>query len=513
MTDFDRILDDAFSRLEAGESIDAVLSRYPEHAEALAPLLETAALSLHAYSYTEPASRAGMTRGRQRFLSEAARRAEKHQTREPRDRWPALLRPVSRWAVAVAALLVLLLAAGTTAVVASADSLPGSPLYPVKIAAEEVQLTLTHGPAPRARLHMARAERRKRELDALLARQEPVRVDLLTSSLNEAEAALRELSRVPAEQRLQPLDRYVEFALAQAEELEETRLQAPPAQQPLLDSAAVRYRELADLARTTRTYPDAVIPVPTGTRLPAPTATPTPPNTPSPPTPEPTRRLVPASPRPTASATGRIRPHKPTPTATSTRPKRRQTPAMAATAGAATRLAPATVRVRPTSTPTPRPSVRPVTPTPSPTPTRRPPRPSATPIPVATALVTPQPGRPTPTRQRRPSPTPTPPPVVTAQPIPTQRPAPTPTPTATERPATRPTPTAAQRKPSPTPTRQREPSPTPQPVATAQRTADPALITTPHSDAGTCAIIDLRYNRANVMKSNEEPRFDADNLW
>ncbi|MFQ5855259.1 MAG: DUF5667 domain-containing protein, partial [Anaerolineae bacterium] len=471
MIEFDRILDDAFSRLEAGESIDAILSWYPEHADALEPLLETAALGLYAYTYTEPASRTGMARGRQRFLSEAAMRAEKHRIRHRRDRWPTLrrdsgqtwLRPVSRWALAVTALLLLILTAGTTAVVASADSLPGNLLYPVKIAAEEARLVLTRAPEPRARLRMARAERRDQELTALLARQEAVRGDLLVSSLNEAEAALHELSRVPAEDRRQPLDTYVEFARAQAGRLEQVRVQAPPSQQPLLDTAAARYRELADLARTAQTNPDVLVPIPTRVPLPLPTMTPTE----GQPTPSPTQQVVPAvsatslaPSRPTATATDPVRPATPVPTATSTRSLRPQTPANAATVPATARPALATRNLRPTRTPTSRPSTRPVTAIPFQTPMRRPtPTPTRWPTRTPTQLpghdvtpvVTPLPNVPTPTSTARATPTPW------AVPVPIV------TPTATDQPHTRPTPTptTVRLKPSPTATRHREPSPTP----------------------------------------------------
>ncbi len=472
MIDFDRIVDDAFSRLEAGEPIEAVLNRYPQQAEALRPLLETVSLSLHVYTYTEPASRTGMARGRQRFLTEAARRAEKRRARQRPLAW---LGPARRWAVTVAALLLLILAAGATAVVASADSLPGSPLYPVKIAAEEVRLTLTRDPEPRARLHMERAQRRNQELNALLTREAPVGGELLVSSLSEAQAALRELSRVPAEQRREPLETYATFATAQADALEQARDRMTPAQQPLLESTADHYRRLADMARSAQTNPGALAPPPTAVPWPTSTATPAPTSTQPRPTGKATRHAGPAavttrrSPsHPTPTPTRRVRPTNATPAPAPPQRTPGQTPVTAVTP-AGTGPAAATLNVRPTATGTPRLSVRPRTRTPSLTAVRRPTRTATrTPRPAATALATPRP--------RRPSPTPT---------ATRRKPRPTPTPTR-ERDLT---PTPTQRNSRPTPTRQADSTPTPPAVTTALPTAAlPVLPTsTPPSAVATAA--------------------------
>ncbi|MFQ5594998.1 MAG: DUF5667 domain-containing protein [Anaerolineae bacterium] len=489
MIDFDRIVDDAFSRLEAGQPIEAVLNQYPQQTEALRPLLETVSLSLHAYTYTEPASRAGMARGRQRFLSEAARRAEKRRTRQRPLAW---LWPARRWAVTVAALLVLFLAASTTAVVASANSLPGSPLYPVKIAAEEVRLTLTRAPEPRARLHMERAQRRNQELNALLAQEAPVGGELLVSSLNEAEAALQELSHVPAELRSEALETYAAFAAAQADALELARDRMTPAQQPLLDSTADQYRRLADVARNAQTNPDTLAP----TAVPWPTSTPTstPTTTAQRPTDKATQHAGPAavttrrSPsRPTPTPTRRVHPTDATPTHAPTRRTPAQTPASAITPADTGSVA-ATLDVRPTATSTPRLSDHTWTRTPSLTDVRRPTRTATrTPRPAATALATPRPHRPSPTptaTRRKPRPTPTP---TRRRPTPTATRGHEPTPTPTRERDLTPTPT--RRDTRPTPTQQPEPTSTPPAVATALPTANlPALPTpTPPSAVATAA--------------------------
>jgi hypothetical protein len=67
-----------------------------------------------------------------------------------------------RWTPALGALLLLVLLISTT-VIASASSLPGDPLYPVKLVSEQVQLMVARGEAQRATLEVRFEERRLQE--------------------------------------------------------------------------------------------------------------------------------------------------------------------------------------------------------------------------------------------------------------------------------------------------------------------------------------------------------------
>jgi len=441
--DFDRIVDDAFTRLQAGEEISEILARYPEHAERLAPLLEVAAFCVRAYTYTEPASADGMARQRERYLALARQQA----ARQKRSRQP--VRWMGRWAMVAAAIL-LAFVLGTAAVTVSASSVPGDLLYPVKIAVEEVRTAVTFDPAERAVLHMTWSQRRLDELAALLARRDRLDEGLVAASQAEALAALQEIARLPEAERKALLVRYATFARVQAQTLERHASQVPSPQQTVLTQAADKYRNLASVAEAAQEQPE-VLPPPVPTRRPTPT--------------------------PTRSPT----PH-PTPTA---RPMPTHTPTRA-------RPVIATVRRRPTRTATPR---RRATPTPTrhrpqrvtPTPTQRKPR-RVTPTPATpfVAVTVTQPVRrptvtPTPTRARRT-------PVATAVPFPTPtprpvEPKPTPTPTQISDLPT-PTPTLKKREPTPTPTPYRQrptrtPSPTPPIAVTAQPTGSIPQTPTP----------------------------------
>lgn len=63
--------------------------------------------------------------------------------------------------------LVLAMTAGTGAVVASGDALPGEALYPVKRAAESAQSAAAFSPEAQAAVHLSQAETRLKELEQL----------------------------------------------------------------------------------------------------------------------------------------------------------------------------------------------------------------------------------------------------------------------------------------------------------------------------------------------------------
>lgn len=149
-SDWAAVLDDCLSSMRAGVDLEACLLRYPDHADELRPLLQ-AARDVGAVRPPAPAAAARMA-GRRRMLAALAR---KQALRPGSDRpsfcpvqmtaWlkarkMASARPVWQWAAAAVA-VILALVGGTTA--AFAASLPGDVLYPVKLAAHQVQVALT----------------------------------------------------------------------------------------------------------------------------------------------------------------------------------------------------------------------------------------------------------------------------------------------------------------------------------------------------------------------------------
>ena len=185
-SEIENILDDCLDRLVSGETLEQCLQRYPEQAAQLEPLLQMAQ-AVRKASAILPRSEF-KARARYEFRSAL-------QATVTRRRLPSFgLRP--RWAMALMIIGVLLLAGGGTAAAAS-NSMPDSPLYPVKLATEQVQLTLTPSDMGKARLCAALADRRVAEIIYVANRGDAQQVEVITQRLDKRLAILAGL--VPAE--------------------------------------------------------------------------------------------------------------------------------------------------------------------------------------------------------------------------------------------------------------------------------------------------------------------------
>jgi hypothetical protein len=192
MPDFATRLDRCLDALREGRSLHRILQRAPGERDELIDLMrvstDIAQLQLPA---PDPAFK---LRTRNLMLAVAAQR----RASAARSRWVA--RPVFRLALAVG-LSGALLGAGIVA--ASAQSLPGDPLYQVKRGLERVQLSLTLDPAANARLRMQLATRRVSEAGQLSAQGRVAEALSLIAVFNTDVAELgRQVVAVP----LQPAD-------------------------------------------------------------------------------------------------------------------------------------------------------------------------------------------------------------------------------------------------------------------------------------------------------------------
>ena len=151
---FNNILDECLERLLAkGETIEQCLQSYPEQADELEPLLQTA-LATKKASAIQPLPD---FRAKARYQFRSALQEIEQKRRLPFFGWQR------RWATAVTMVLVLLLAGGST-VVAASNSMPDEPLYPVKLATEQVQLALTPSALGKAELYAKLADKRVAEI-------------------------------------------------------------------------------------------------------------------------------------------------------------------------------------------------------------------------------------------------------------------------------------------------------------------------------------------------------------
>ena len=173
-SELENILDECLERLVKGETVEQCLQRYPEQAAQLEPLLQTAQ-AVRKASAILPRSEF-KARARYEFRSALQATATKR-------RLPLFgLRP--RWAMALMIIGIVLVAGGGTAAAAS-NSMPDSPLYPVKLATEQVRLTLTPSDMGKARLCTALADRRVAEIIYMASRGDAEQVDAITQRLDE----------------------------------------------------------------------------------------------------------------------------------------------------------------------------------------------------------------------------------------------------------------------------------------------------------------------------------------
>jgi hypothetical protein len=186
--DFDAILDRCLADVAAGrETIDSCLRRYPAQAGQLAALLAVAerARTLPPAPLPVDKHRALETR----LLKRTAELRSKPVSRSAAPRLPLWRRSV---ALAMASIVAVFLLLGS-AVSASAVSVPGDVLYPVKRTTEQVRLALTPE-GQQVDLHLEFARQRLQELNVLQERGE-VSEELLAEISNETALVLE---RVPA---------------------------------------------------------------------------------------------------------------------------------------------------------------------------------------------------------------------------------------------------------------------------------------------------------------------------
>jgi uncharacterized membrane protein YgcG len=242
--DFAAALDDAIAQLRAGVPLQQCLAAQPALADDLRPLLEMAAFTMQA----APATPLPGAKARVRAAVLAA--AEEQLARRPwwnlglfrRWRW----QPAGFAAAGAAALLAL---SGGGAVVASANALPGDPLYAVKLATEDARLAVaqaTGKPEDQAAIHVEIAQRRIDEAKFLADQGRPVPPGLLESALRQAEVAERKVAELPEPQRAQAAAKLEAAHEHRTEALNRVKDKAPETAQAAISQALDDGRQRGD---------------------------------------------------------------------------------------------------------------------------------------------------------------------------------------------------------------------------------------------------------------------------
>jgi len=173
--DFDNILNDCLERmLVKGKTVEECLQIYAEYATELESLLQTAKATKQALAI-EPGAE---FRARARYEFQSALQEVK-----PRKA-PFFWSWQPRWLTTLAITLAVLMA-GIGTVAASRNSMPDSPLYTVKLASEQAQLTLTISHIGKAELHAELADRRIAELAYMLDTYGAEQIENVTQGLSD----------------------------------------------------------------------------------------------------------------------------------------------------------------------------------------------------------------------------------------------------------------------------------------------------------------------------------------
>ena len=170
MNDLYEALEICLQELEQGADIETVLSRYPDFADELRPILEG---SIHARSMAiVPPSAEVVRRNRSKVLQHAAQMRGAKSSSSQRIGFASL----RRIAVTLAVIAVLFVS-GTGLVSAASTTLPGDNLYPVKRTWEDVLLWFTFDAQARETLEIEHENERLYELKELFAEGRSVEVD------------------------------------------------------------------------------------------------------------------------------------------------------------------------------------------------------------------------------------------------------------------------------------------------------------------------------------------------
>ncbi|HSM72706.1 MAG TPA: DUF5667 domain-containing protein [Anaerolineales bacterium] len=171
MTRLHDVLELCLSDLEQGSDLDVILSRHPDQADELRPILKTSALARN-MSVSPPTDEV-VKRNRAKLLQHAAVMREEKRT--PAF-WMSLPDTLLRSFVALMVVVVFLVS-GANLVRASAAALPGDGLYPVKRGWEKVSLFFTFDAEERETLAFEYELERLDELHALFANGRQVDVE------------------------------------------------------------------------------------------------------------------------------------------------------------------------------------------------------------------------------------------------------------------------------------------------------------------------------------------------
>lgn len=172
------VLENSLQRMEQGETLDSVLAHYPGLEGELRPLLETAVLARSSNQDGLPMG--VLARQRSRGLALAA---DFRQGKNPALVLGRFWRPV----ILVLSVIVILVIGTNNLLTASAHSLPGDTLYPLKRSVESTQLRLVSDPVKKLELEHTFSQRRVDETKSLISEERVEEVEFTGEVLSQSD--------------------------------------------------------------------------------------------------------------------------------------------------------------------------------------------------------------------------------------------------------------------------------------------------------------------------------------
>ncbi|MBN1991062.1 MAG: hypothetical protein JW953_00030 [Anaerolineae bacterium] len=211
--DLTHILDSAAQQLAAGEPILSILAKHTAEAQELYPLLQAAAM-LETLRPVEMPAPPALQADREEFLAKVINLQQQPVSTGPLSRLKAWIvhylpwnspnstyQRKEQWQMSTLLIKAALISSivfgsvGATAAYAS-NSLPGSPVYPLKLTMEQTRLALTTDPITQANLYLNLAQERLQEMEQM-AQQGDIPAE---STLNHLQQHLNQALHLAAQQ-------------------------------------------------------------------------------------------------------------------------------------------------------------------------------------------------------------------------------------------------------------------------------------------------------------------------
>ncbi|MEP7134934.1 MAG: DUF5666 domain-containing protein [Chloroflexota bacterium] len=171
MSKLDQILEVCLQAIERGDTIETIVSRYPQFADELRPILEAAVSMKNKNLFEVPSD--VVRRNRAKLFQQAAEMREGRVKRGSQGVWFIAFRR----ALVTLIVLAFVFASGTGLVRAASSTLPGDQLYPVKRTWEDILVFVTLGSQHRETLELEQENERLGELRELFEARRSASVD------------------------------------------------------------------------------------------------------------------------------------------------------------------------------------------------------------------------------------------------------------------------------------------------------------------------------------------------